>query len=45
MILRSKGGEKGKIRYDGKIVDFEITSGQSCTFNSELEQINFKFNK
>ena len=37
--VRSRGGRRCKIRYNGKIVDIELSPGQSCSLNGNLNKI------
>jgi hypothetical protein len=39
-VLRSKNGEKCKIRYKEKVIDIQLSPGQSYNFNETLIQLN-----
>ena len=39
-VLRSKNGEKGKIRYGEKVIDISLAKGESEAFDGSLKQIN-----
>jgi alpha-L-fucosidase 2 len=39
-VLRSKNGEKCKIRYKEKVIDIQLSPGQSYNFNETLKQLN-----
>ena len=39
-VLRSKNGEKGKIRYGDKVVDITIEQEKLVTFDGNLKQLN-----
>jgi len=38
-IIRSKGGEKCKVRYGDKVTDITLTPGQSYTLDQDLNHV------